>query len=37
MSFKKSNHPTEHLFQKLNIHLFEKLKLLKTGIFMWKV
>ena len=37
MLFKKSNHPTEALFQKLNILDFEKLKLLKTGIFMWKV
>ena len=35
--FKKSNHPTETLFQKLNILDFEKLKLLKIGIFMWKV
>ena len=37
MLFKKSNHPTEPLFQKLNILDFEKLKLLKIGIFMWKV
>ena len=37
MSFKKSNHPTEPLFQKLNILNSEKLKLLKIGIFMWKV
>ena len=37
MLFKKSNHPTGFLFQKLNILVFEKLKLLKIGIFMWKV
>ena len=37
MLFKKSNHPTEPLFQKLNNLNFEKLKLLKIGIFMWKV
>ena len=37
MLFKKSNHPTEPLFQKLNILDFEKLKLLKIGIFTWKV
>ena len=37
MLFKKSNNPTETLFQKLNILDFEKLKLLKIGIFMWKV
>ena len=37
MLFKKSNHPTELLFQKLNVLNFEKLKLLKIGIFMWKV
>ena len=35
--FKKSNHLTELLFQKLNILDFEKLKLLKIGIFVWKV
>ena len=37
MLFKKSNHPAEPLLQKLNILDFEKLKLLKIGIFMWKV
>ena len=37
MLFKKSNYPTETLFQKLNILNFEKLKLLKIGIFMWTV
>ena len=37
MLFKKSNHPTELFFQKLNILNFDKLKLLKIGIFMWKV
>ena len=37
MLFKKSNHPAEPLVQKLNILDFEKLKLLKIGIFMWKV
>ena len=37
MLFKKSNHPRKPLFQKLNIVDFEKLKLLKTGIFMWIV
>ena len=37
MLFKKSNHPTEPLLQKLNILNFEKLKLFKIGIFMWKV
>ena len=37
MLFKKSNHPTELLFQKLNILNFDKLKLLKIGIFMWRV
>ena len=37
MLFKKSNHPTELFFQKLNILDFDKLKLLKIGIFMWKV
>ena len=37
MLFKKWNHPIEPQFQKLNILDFEKLKLLKTGIFMWKV
>ena len=37
MLFKKSNHPTELFFQKLNILYFEKLKLLKIGVFMWKV
>ena len=36
MLFKKSNHPTELLFQKLNILNFEKLKLLKIGIFKWE-
>ena len=35
--FKKSNHPTELLFQELNILNFDKLKLLKMKIFMWKV
>ena len=35
--FKTSNHSTEPLFQKLNILDFEKLKLLKIRIFMWKV
>ena len=37
MLFKKSNHQTELLFQKLNILNFDKLKLLKIGIFMSKV
>ena len=37
MLFKKSNHPTEPLFQMLNILDFEKLKLLKIRIFMWEV
>ena len=37
MLFKKSNHLTELLFQKLNILDFEKLKLLEIGIFVWKV
>ena len=38
MLFKKSKHQkTELLFQKLNILNFDKLKLLKIGIFMWKV
>ena len=37
MLLKKPNHPTKPLFQKLNILHFEKLKLLKIGIFMWKV
>ena len=37
MLFKKSNHPAEPLLQKLNILDFEKLKLLKIGIFVWKV
>ena len=37
MLFKKSNHPTELLFQKLNILNFDKLKLLKIGIFVWRV
>ena len=37
MLFKKLNHPKEPLFQKLNILDFEKLKLLKIGIFMSKV
>ena len=37
MLFKKSNYPKETLFQKLNILNFEKLKLLKIGIFMWTV
>ena len=35
--FKKSNHPTELLFQKLNILNFDKLKSLKIGIVIWKV
>ena len=35
--FKKSTHPTELLFQELNILNFDKLKLLKMKIFMWKV
>ena len=33
----QTTQPTETLFQKLHILHFEKLKLLKTGIFMWKV
>ena len=37
MLFKKSSYPTEPLFQKLNILNFEKMKLLKIGIFMWNV
>ena len=37
MLFKKSNHSTELLFQKLNILHFDKLKLLKIGIFTRKV
>ena len=37
MLFKMSDHPTELFFQKLNILNFDKLKLLKIGIFMWKV
>ena len=37
MLFKKSSYPTEPLFQKLNILNFEKLKLLKIGIFMWNI
>ena len=37
MFFKKSNHPTKLLFQKLNILHFDKLKILKIGIVMWKV
>ena len=37
MLFKKVNHPTKLWFQKPNIPNFDRLKLLKTGIFMWKV
>ena len=35
--FKNSNYLSVPLFQKLNILDFERLKLLKIGIFMWKV
>ena len=37
MLFKKSNHPTEILFRKLNILNFKKPKLLKIRILMGKV
>ena len=37
MLFKKSNHTTEPLPHELNIIKFDKLELLKIGIFMWKV
>ena len=37
MLFKKSNHRTEPLLHELNIIKFDKLELLKMGIFMWKV
>ena len=37
MLFKKSNHRTEPLLHELNINKFDKLELLKMGIFMWKV
>ena len=37
MLFKKSNRRTEPLLHELNIIKFDKLELLKMGIFMWKV